>query len=95
MIVGVDDNINFAGVARKTTYKNNINTSSLKEILEDKPSKTLVAFVDNTTEAKKQRENDNNIIEIDLQNKVDMAKSAKIKGNNQFKEIRQESHFSI
>jgi hypothetical protein len=67
-------NINFSGVARNTTDNNDINTSKLAEILEDKPSKTLVDFVDNTTQAKKPKENENTIIEIDLQNKVDMAK---------------------
>jgi hypothetical protein len=77
-----------AGVARNTTYKNDINTSKKAEILEDKLSKTLVESVDNTTQAKKPRENGNNIIEIDLQNKVNMAKNAKIKENSKTKEIK-------
>jgi hypothetical protein len=32
MIAGVDENINFAGVARNTTKNNSINTSKLAEI---------------------------------------------------------------
>jgi hypothetical protein len=55
MIAGVDDDINFAGVARNTTYKNDINTSKKVEISECKPSKTLVEFVDNTTQAKNRK----------------------------------------
>jgi hypothetical protein len=35
-------------------------------------------------------ENDDNIIIIDLQNKVDKAKNAKIKENNKIKEIKEE-----
>jgi hypothetical protein len=82
----VNQNINFAGVARNTTYKNDINTSIKAEISEDQPSKTLVEFVDNTTQAKKPKENDNNIYEINLQNKVYMAKNVKIKENSKTKE---------
>jgi hypothetical protein len=52
MIAGVDDNINFAGVARNTTNNNNINTSKLVEISKDKPSKILVEFMENNTQAK-------------------------------------------
>jgi hypothetical protein len=42
MIAGVDDNINFAGVARNTTVNNNINQSKMAEISKDKPYQTLV-----------------------------------------------------
>jgi hypothetical protein len=62
MIAGVDDNINFAGVARNTTNKNDINTRKLVEISKDKPSKTLVEFMENNTQAKNLKENDDNII---------------------------------
>jgi hypothetical protein len=63
----------------ETPHKNNINTSKLAKISEDKPSITLVDIVDNTTQAKKLKENDNNSIEINLQNKVDMAETPKSK----------------
>jgi hypothetical protein len=91
MIAGMDDDINFAGVARSTTYKNNINTSKKAEISEDKPSKTLVEFVDNTTHAKKPKENGNNIIKIDVQKKVNMTKNGKIKENNEIKKLKKET----
>jgi hypothetical protein len=79
IIARVDENINFAGVARNTTKNNNINTNKLAEISKDKPSKTLVEFMENNTQAKKPKENGNVIIKIDLQNKVDMAKKTEIK----------------
>jgi hypothetical protein len=55
MIAGVDDNINFAGVARNTSVNNDINVSKLAEFSKNKPSQTLVEFVDITTKAKKQK----------------------------------------
>jgi hypothetical protein len=57
MIAGVKDNINIAGVAENTTNTHNINLSELAEISKDKPSKTLVEFVDNNIQAKKPEEN--------------------------------------
>jgi hypothetical protein len=71
MIAGVDDNVNFAGVATNTTNTNAINPSELAEISKDKPFKTLVEFVDNTIKDKKPKENDDNTIKIDIQNMVD------------------------
>jgi hypothetical protein len=58
------------------------------EISKDKPYQTLAEFVDNTTQAKRTKENDNNIIEIDLQNKVDMAKNVKIKKTTNSQKIK-------
>jgi hypothetical protein len=55
MISGVDENINFAGMARNTTKHSNINTSKLAEISKHKPSKTLVEFMENNTQAKNQK----------------------------------------
>jgi hypothetical protein len=55
MIAGVDDNINFAGVAKNTTYKNDINTGKLAEISKDKPYQTLVEFVDINTKTNKRK----------------------------------------
>jgi hypothetical protein len=49
MITGVDDNINFAGVATNNTNRNDTNQSELATISKDKPSKTLVEFIDNNT----------------------------------------------
>jgi hypothetical protein len=90
MIAWMNDDINFAGVVIIITYRNDINTSKKAEILEDKPSKTLAEFGDNTSQAKKPKENGNNIIKIDLQNKVNMAKNAKIKENSKTKEIKED-----
>jgi hypothetical protein len=42
MIAGVNDSINFAGVARNTTNNNDINTGKLVEFWNDEPSKTLL-----------------------------------------------------
>jgi hypothetical protein len=82
MFAGVDDNINFAGVARNNTYKSDINSSKFAVISKDKPSKTLVEFMENNTQAKKPKENDDNIIEISLQNNIDKAKNNEIKDDN-------------
>jgi tRNA(Ile)-lysidine synthase TilS/MesJ len=86
MIAGVDDN--FAEVARNTTKNNDINTSKLVEILEDKPSKTLVEFVDNTIQVKKPKENVNNNIRNDLQLCFNMAENTK---NNKIKKNKKKT----
>jgi hypothetical protein len=53
MFAGVNSNINFAGVGNKNTNINETNPSELVGIPKDKPSKTLVKLIDNTTQAKK------------------------------------------
>jgi hypothetical protein len=75
MIAGVDDNINFAGVARNTTINNNINQSKMVEISKDKPYQTLVEFVDFSTKTEKTEEKDDNNIKNGLQNKVVTVKN--------------------
>jgi hypothetical protein len=47
--------------------------SELAAISKNKPSKTLVEFINNNTEVKQNKENNNNIIKINLQNNIDMA----------------------
>jgi hypothetical protein len=90
IVAGVNQNINFAGVARNATYKNDINTSKKAEISEDKPSKTLVEFVDNTTQAKKRKKMTTTSSKSTYKNKVKMAKNAKIKENSKTKEIKED-----
>jgi hypothetical protein len=46
--------------------------------------------MDNTTTAKNLNKNDNNIIEIDLQNKVNMTKKAKIKESSKTEESEED-----
>jgi hypothetical protein len=64
MIAGVNDNINFTGVANKDININNINLSALAEI-----------FVNNDTQVVKLEENNDYIIKTELQLKVDKAKT--------------------
>jgi altronate dehydratase len=90
MIAGVDDNVMIAGVARNTTNYNDINASKFVEISKDKPSKTLVESMENNSQAKNLKESDNNIVKIDLQNKIDKANCAEIKENNKIEEINEE-----
>jgi hypothetical protein len=90
MIAGVDDNINFAGVARNTAYKNDINIGKLAEISKNKPYQTLVEFVDISTKTKKAEENYINDIKTVYKTRLLWSKTPKSKITKKFKEKTEE-----